>query len=48
MRITRRGDTAIIEYADPGIGDTHYKPGPVIDKITDQQILDHFNEGLAF
>jgi hypothetical protein len=47
VRITRRNDTAIIEYADPDIGDTHYKLGPVIDKMTDQQILDHFNEHLA-
>ncbi|MBL9106829.1 MAG: hypothetical protein JNL82_38295, partial [Myxococcales bacterium] len=47
VRISRRGDTAIIEYADPDIGDTHYKLGSVIDEMTDQQILDHFNEGLA-
>ena len=46
MKITRHHDTAIIEYADPRIGKTHFKLGPEIHTMTDQQVLDRFNDNL--
>ena len=40
VRITRQGDTAVIEYADPEIGNVHLKIGSEIAGMTDQDILD--------
>ncbi len=46
VRITRDGDTAIIEYADPNVATTHMKYGPRLAGMTDQDVLDDFNEGI--
>ena len=41
--ITREGDTAIIEHADPAVSVTHFKIGPQIDSMSDAAILEFFN-----
>jgi hypothetical protein len=47
VRITREADTAVIEYAEPGVWITHLKLGPEVQKMTDQEILDLFNDGIV-
>jgi hypothetical protein len=42
-RITRDGNDAIIEYADPEISDTRLTIGPQIKTMTDRDIVDVFN-----
>ncbi|MBN1944654.1 MAG: hypothetical protein JW797_03215 [Bradymonadales bacterium] len=44
VKITRVGEEAIIEYADPGVWTTHFRMGPKINNLSDQEILDLFNE----
>ena len=44
VRISRGENEAIIEYADPHIRITHFRLGPVVATMTDQEILDRFNE----
>jgi len=44
VRITREGEYAIIEYADSSIMTVHFKIGPEIGKMTDQDILDLHND----
>jgi hypothetical protein len=44
VRITRDGDEAIIEYADERFWTTHLKLGPAVQHMTDQEILDRWNE----
>lgn len=46
VRISREDDGAVIEYAEPGIWTTHFKLGPEVRAMTDQEILDRFNECL--
>ena len=46
VRITRGEDEAVIEYADPGVYVTHLKLGSCVKDMTDQQILDCFNDGI--
>jgi hypothetical protein len=46
VRITRQGDAAIIEYADERVGTTHFGLGPAVQQMTDQEILDRWNECL--
>lgn len=46
VRITREPDGAVIEYAETGVWKTHFKLGPEVHNMTDQEILDRFNEGL--
>ncbi|MGZ3458921.1 MAG: DUF7713 domain-containing protein [Archangium sp.] len=46
VRITRQGDVAIIENADPRVSTTHFQLGPEVQEMTDQQILDCFNESI--
>ena len=46
VRITRESDGAIIEYAEEGVSTTHFKLGDQVHKMTDQEILDRFNEGI--
>jgi hypothetical protein len=41
--ITRDGDTAIIEHADPAVSVTHFKIGPQIGSMSDAAILEFFN-----
>ena len=43
VMITRDGDTAIIEHADPAVSVTRFKIGPQIDSMSDAAILDFFN-----
>jgi hypothetical protein len=46
VRITREpdGETALVEYADETIGGTHFKLGPKLHSMTDEQVLQRFNE----
>lgn len=39
VKITRKGESAVIEYADEDVGTTHLVLGPKIDRMTDQDIL---------
>ena len=47
VRITREGETAIIEFADPGISVSRVRIGPTLATMTDDEILDLFNAMLA-
>ena len=47
VRITRDGNAAIIEYADPTISDTRLTIGPQIKTMTDKDIIDVFNGVMA-
>jgi hypothetical protein len=47
VRISLENDEAIIEYVDPGISTTHFRLGPKVHAMTDQAILDRFNETIA-
>jgi hypothetical protein len=44
VTISRDGETAIITYRDPDVVTTHFKVGSKLKKMTDGQILDHFNQ----
>jgi hypothetical protein len=44
VKITRHGDTASIEYLEPGIGGTNLVLGPRINQMSNQDILDCHNE----
>lgn len=44
VKITREADGAVIEYADGKIWTTHFKLGPDAASMTDQEILDRWNE----
>ncbi|MBI3768364.1 MAG: hypothetical protein HY271_07680 [Deltaproteobacteria bacterium] len=44
VRITRHGDEAIIEYADEKVWTAHLKLGPAVQRMTDEEILDRWNE----
>ena len=46
VTITRDGDAAIIEYREQGIPTTHLRIGPEIAWISDEAILEIFNETL--
>jgi hypothetical protein len=46
VAITREHDTAIIAYHESGVATTHFELGTQIQQMTDQQILDVFNETL--
>lgn len=43
VRITREGDTAAIEYADPSIRGVHMRLGPGLAAMTDAEVLEWFN-----
>lgn len=47
VRITREDDTAVIEYADPRVRTALLKLGSTIHTMSDQQILDRFNDRVA-
>lgn len=47
VKILRCGDTTIIEYLDPTVASTHFTLGSDADRLTDQEILDRFNETLV-
>ncbi len=44
VRITRESDGAIIDYAEEGVWTSHFGLGDEVHKMTDQEILDRFNE----
>ena len=44
VRISREDDGAVIEYVEPGFWTTHFRLGPAVQEMTDQEILDRFNE----
>lgn len=47
VRITREGEeVAVIEYLEPGISTTHFRIGPKIQGMSDQEVLDLFNESI--
>ena len=43
VRITRDGDTAIVEYVEDNVMGRHLTIGPQIEQMTDQEILDEHN-----
>jgi len=43
VRIERRPDGAFIEYADDNLMSVHFRLGPVVAEMTDQEILDALN-----
>ena len=47
IRISREGDMAIIEYADPDIYVTRWGVGPERHEMSDEEILERWNESLA-
>lgn len=47
VRITRDGGTAVIEYAEPGVWTTQLQIGSKVHKMSDQEILNMFNEGIV-
>ena len=47
VRISRRGEEAIIAFADPTISTTHLRIGPHVHEMSDQAILDIFNDVMA-
>jgi hypothetical protein len=47
VTITRNGESAIIEYVDPRVASTCFQIGRGIRRLTDQQILDKFNQVIA-
>jgi hypothetical protein len=46
VTITREGDGAVIAYKQPGFRITHFMLGREMDHMTDQEILDRFNDGI--
>lgn len=44
VRISRQGEDAVIEYLDSTVATTHFGLGPEIAGLSDQEILDRFNE----
>jgi hypothetical protein len=47
VRITSGEEEAIIEYREPDVSTTHLKLGPCVREMSDQQILDSFNETIV-
>ena len=39
VNISRDGDAAVIEFADPSVSTTHFKIGPQVRQMSDQAIL---------
>ena len=47
VRITRKGDIAVIEYADSGIRGVNVRFGPQLAAMTDADVLESFNAMLG-
>ena len=47
VRISRDGEYAIIEHADPVYGKVNLQLGPEINTLTDREIVDVFNDIIA-
>jgi len=46
VTVTREGDSAVIQYKEAGIPTTHLKIGPEIAGMSDEAILELFNDTL--
>ena len=46
IRITREGETAVIEYADPTIRVVNLRVGPSLAAMNDAEVLELFNDML--
>ena len=46
VRITREGETAVIEYADPSVRVVNLQVGPSLAEMTDADVLELFNDML--
>ena len=46
VRITREGETAVIEYADPSVRVVNLQVGPSLAAMTDAEVLELFNDML--
>ena len=46
VRITREGETAVIEYADPSVRVVNLRVGPSLAGMTDAEVLELFNDML--
>ena len=46
VRITREGETAVIEYADPSVRVVNLQVGPSLAEMTDAEVLELFNDML--
>ena len=44
VTISRDGESAIITYRDPEVVTTHFKIGTKLERMSDGQVLDHFNK----
>jgi len=47
VTIRREGSDAIIDFHDSTIATTHFRIGPAVHRMSDQQILDRFNKIVA-
>jgi hypothetical protein len=47
VTIRREGHDAIIDFRDPTIASTHFRLGPSVRRMSDQEILDRFNKVVA-
>lgn len=47
VRISRDGEYALIEHADPAYASVNLKLGPEINTLTDREILETFNDVIA-
>ena len=47
VTIRREGDDAIIDFRDPTVATTHFRLGPSVHRLSDQQILNRFNKIIA-
>ena len=47
VRISRKGEYALIEHADPAYGLVNFNLGPEIATLTDREILEQFNDCIA-
>ncbi len=46
VRISREGETAVIEYADPSVSVVNLQVGPSLAEMTDPEVLELFNDML--
>ena len=46
VRITREGETVVIEYADPSVRIVNLQVGPSLAEMTDAEVLELFNDML--
>ena len=47
VRIDRRGDSAILTPRDPSVSETHFRLGPQLARMSDEEVLACFNEMIA-